>query len=233
MGPSQPKGNRDPIGKIDNFDNLIIFSHVKFCIDLLKQERPPIRDVVYPGMQERGRAIPPHTVPILERPGVPGGLPPMAPKMVERRVSFHIKFSIFSSIEIFVIFQPGSPFVQGQPGPNMRAAAFQAQQHQKNQNSTSILMPIYTIGIVAFFVFTIVKIVMKRMDKKKGKIIEPEKTFTPDPVFAEKVFRPTQKTDPNKHKLGENFSKFKFHFSDLNSSCFLKKNAKLLRMERS
>lgn len=56
--------------------------------DLLKQERPShIRDVVHPGMQERGRAIPPHSVPIImERPGLPGGLPPR-PGTIERRVN--------------------------------------------------------------------------------------------------------------------------------------------------
>jgi uncharacterized protein with PQ loop repeat len=83
----------------------------------------------------------------------------------------------------------------------MRAAAFQAQQHQKTQNSTSILMPIYTIGIVAFFVFTVVKIIMKRVKKKEKTPIEAK--LKPDPNFAEKVFRPTQATDPKKHKLGE------------------------------
>jgi hypothetical protein len=36
-------------------------------LDLLRQERPGVRDdEIYAGMQERGRAIPPHTVPILE-----------------------------------------------------------------------------------------------------------------------------------------------------------------------
>lgn len=42
-----------------------------------------MRDLIHPGMQERGRAIPPHpSVPILERPGKPGGFP----GNIERRV---------------------------------------------------------------------------------------------------------------------------------------------------
>lgn len=90
--------------------------------------------------------------------------------------------------------------VPGQPGPNMRAAAFQAQQ-SKTQSSTSILMPIYTIGIVGFFIFTIVKIVMKKSGKKDK---QAPQEITPDPQFEERVFKPTHAAEPNK-KLGENF----------------------------
>lgn len=99
--------------------------------------------------------------------------------------------------------------VQGQPGPNMRAAAFQAQQqHQqpKAQGPSSIIMPIYTFGIVAFFVFTIVKIVMKKTTKPKVKPLEP------DPKFVEKVFKQAQ-PDPKK-KLGESRTAGRFRFAD-------------------
>ncbi|CRK97570.1 CLUMA_CG010956, isoform A [Clunio marinus] len=144
--------------------------------NLLKQERPPyLSEIVIPGMQERGRAIPPHSVSIIERPGRPGGLP-SRPGMIERR--------------------PGSPMVQGQPGPNMRAAAYQAQTQSqpKAQGPTSIIMPIYTFGIVAFFIFTISKLVMKKLNKNQSQPIES------DPVFVEKVFRQTQ--PDAKKKLG-------------------------------
>lgn len=78
----------------------------------------------------------------------------------------------------------------------MRAAAFQAQQQQKTQGgTTSFIMPIYTLGIVAFFVFTIVKIVMKKVNKEKPTTLES------DPIFVEKVFKQV-KEDPKK-KLGE------------------------------
>lgn len=130
--------------------------------NLQKQERPPhLKDLIHPGMQERGRAIPPHpTVPIIERPGRPGGLP----GNIERR--------------------PGSPLVPGQPGPNLRAATYQAQhQQQQKAASQSIIMPIYTFGIVAFFVFTIVKILLKKTNKDKGVPMES------DPNFVEKVFK--------------------------------------------
>lgn len=70
-------------------DNFLIGFFQCTLKDLLKQERPShTRDIIYPGMQERGRAIPPHAVPIIERPGLPGGLPPRPGSVVERRVSF-------------------------------------------------------------------------------------------------------------------------------------------------
>lgn len=89
--------------------------------------------------------------------------------------------------------------MQGHPGPSMRAASFQAMQQQqtapKGGQASSIVMPIYTFGIVAFFVFTIVKIIMKKIDKKKVK------PFESDPVFVDKVFKQSE-PDPKK-KLGE------------------------------
>lgn len=90
--------------------------------------------------------------------------------------------------------------VQGQPGPNMRAAAYQAQSQQqtKTQGASSIIMPIYTFGIVAFFVFTIVKLVMKKVNKTKA---TPTVGFEPDPVFVDKVFKQSE-PDPKK-KLGK------------------------------
>ncbi|XP_070491550.1 resistance to inhibitors of cholinesterase protein 3 isoform X2 [Chironomus tepperi] len=143
--------------------------------NLQKQERPPhFKDIIHPGMQERGRAIPPHpTVPIVERPGRPGGPPPN----IERR--------------------PGSPLVPGQPGPNLRAASFQAQhQQQQKAASSSIIMPLYTFGIVAFFVFTIAKILLK-----KTKPDDKGMNMQSDPNFVEKVFKQGATQEPKK-KLG-------------------------------
>lgn len=57
-------------------------------------------------------------------------------------------------------------------------------------------MPIYTFGIVAFFVFTIVKIVMKKVNK------EPKiKPLDSDPVFVERVLKQSQ--PDTKKKLGK------------------------------
>lgn len=131
--------------------------------NLYKQERPPhMKDVVHPGMQERGRAIPPHpSVPIVERPG----RPMMPPGNVERR--------------------PGG--VPGHPGASLRAAAYQAQnqQQQQQKGGHSMIMPLYTFCIVAFFVFTIVKILLKKTKKSSVE----QQPLQPDPNFAEKVFK--------------------------------------------
>lgn len=82
----------------------------------------------------------------------------------------------------------------GQPGPNMRAAGYQVQQQQKTAGQTSIIMPIYTFAIVAFFIFTIVKIVMKKTNRNVEKPLES------DPIFCEKVFK---QPDEKKSKLGK------------------------------
>lgn len=91
--------------------------------------------------------------------------------------------------------------VPGLPGPNQRAAAFQAQQ-PKTTTGQSIIMPIYTFGIVAFFVFTVVKMLMKKTGKDELKGVPLE----PDPQFTERVFnRKNQKEEEekSKKKLGE------------------------------
>lgn len=97
MGPSAVKDNRQ-IG--ENHKNLNLNPNFNSfdALDLLKQERPKhLRDLNLPGMQERGRAIPAHTVPIIERPGLPGGLPPRS-GIIERRVSY--QFHLISSRKV-------------------------------------------------------------------------------------------------------------------------------------
>lgn len=97
-----------------------------------KQERPAhLRpETIHPAMRERGRTIPPH--------------PQLTVPIVDR-----------------IEHRPGSPpGVHGVPGPGMRMAALGAtHQSQKTAGGlNSIVMPIYTVGIVAFFVYTIVKV---------------------------------------------------------------------------
>lgn len=87
--------------------------------------------------------------------------------------------------------------VPGQPGPNLRAASFQAQhQQQQKAASTSIIMPLYTFGIVAFFVFTIVKILLKKTKP------DAKASLQSDPNFVEKVFKQAAPQEQKK-KLGE------------------------------
>lgn len=87
-------------------------------------------ETIHPAMRERGRTIPPH--------------PQLTVPIVDR-----------------IEHRPGSPpGVHGVPGPGMRMAALGAtHQSQKTAGGlNSIVMPIYTVGIVAFFVYTIVKV---------------------------------------------------------------------------
>jgi large-conductance mechanosensitive channel len=93
-------------------------------------------------------------------------------------------------------------------GPNLRAAAYQAQAQQNQRSgSHSIIMPIYTFGIVSFFVFTVVKILLKKTNKIKTPTA-PQ--MEPDPKFAEKVFHHKQEDDGK--KLGKCFKIYHFNF---------------------
>ncbi|XP_075165638.1 RIC3 acetylcholine receptor chaperone isoform X6 [Haematobia irritans] len=125
----------------------------------LRQERPAHLhpDSVYQAMRERGRAIPATpTIPIVERKSSPSNPPPR--------------------------------IVEGRPGPipGMRPPMGAGAMHQpqaKGNQSMGILMPLYTIGIVVFFGYTIVKIVFKKP--------VPNAPYGPapsDPNFRKEVF---------------------------------------------
>ncbi|KAJ6636731.1 hypothetical protein Bhyg_15325 [Pseudolycoriella hygida] len=125
----------------------------------LRQERPPhLRpDGIHPAMRERGRAIPvTSTVPILteDKP-----IPLSAPRIVEGR--------------------PG-------PIPGMRPPLGAGANHQANHkgNSLGLLMPLYTVGIIAFFVYTVMKLVMK----KPLNGTPYAEAIKSNPEFQEKVF---------------------------------------------
>ncbi|XP_073813956.1 RIC3 acetylcholine receptor chaperone isoform X2 [Musca autumnalis] len=125
----------------------------------IRQERPAHLhpDSVYQAMRERGRAIPATpTIPIVERKISPSNPPPR--------------------------------IVEGRPGPipGMRPPMGAGAMHQpqaKGNQSVGILMPLYTIGIVIFFGYTIVKIVFKKP--------VPNAPYGPapaDPSFRKDVF---------------------------------------------
>nr|XP_013118966.1 unnamed protein product [Stomoxys calcitrans] len=125
----------------------------------LRQERPAHLhpDSVYQAMRERGRAIPATpTIPIVERKSSPSNPPPR--------------------------------IVEGRPGPipGMRPPMGAGAMHQpqaKGNQSMGILMPLYTIGIVIFFGYTIIKIVFKKP--------VPNAPYGPapaDPNFRKEVF---------------------------------------------
>ncbi|XP_023305855.2 uncharacterized protein LOC111687629 isoform X8 [Lucilia cuprina] len=125
----------------------------------IRQERPSHLhpDSVYQAMRERGRAIPATpTIPIVERKASPSNPPPR--------------------------------IVEGRPGPipGMRPPMGAGALHQpqgKGQNSMGIIMPLYTIGIVVFFGYTIMKIVFKKQVPNA-----PYGAAPGDPNFRKEVF---------------------------------------------
>ncbi|KAM7342498.1 RIC3 acetylcholine receptor chaperone isoform 8-T9 [Cochliomyia hominivorax] len=125
----------------------------------IRQERPSHLhpDSVYQAMRERGRAIPATpTIPIVERKSSPSNPPPR--------------------------------IVEGRPGPipGMRPPMGAGALHQpqgKGQNSMGIIMPLYTIGIVVFFGYTIMKIVFKKQVPNAPYGAAPH-----DPNFRKEVF---------------------------------------------
>ncbi|XP_023161363.2 uncharacterized protein LOC111592947 isoform X17 [Drosophila hydei] len=125
----------------------------------LRQERPAHLhpESIYQAMRERGRAIPATpTVPIVERKSSPSNPPPR--------------------------------IVDGRPGPipgmrpPMGAGAFH-QPQQRAGSSMGFLMPLYTIGIVVFFGYTIMKIVFKKQVPNA-----PYGAAPADPSFRRDVF---------------------------------------------
>ncbi|KAH8415826.1 hypothetical protein KR222_001534 [Zaprionus bogoriensis] len=143
----------------------------------LRQERPAHLhpESIYQAMRERGRAIPATpTVPIVERKTSPSNPPPR--------------------------------IVDGRPGPipGMRPPMGAGALHQPQQrggSSMGFLMPLYTIGIVVFFGYTIMKIVFKKQI--------PNAPYGPtpsDPSFRQEVFgqqNHSQVEDLGGTKLGE------------------------------
>ncbi|XP_050076105.1 mucin-17-like [Anopheles maculipalpis] len=87
--------------------------------------------------------------------------------------------------------RPQTPprIVEGRPGPipgmrpPMGAGSHQA---TKSANSMGFIMPLYTIGIVSFFIYTIMKLIFKKTPAT------PYAEVKPDPAFRNEVFTTEQ-----------------------------------------
>ncbi|XP_065719353.2 resistance to inhibitors of cholinesterase protein 3 isoform X9 [Drosophila suzukii] len=142
----------------------------------LRQERPAHLhpESIYQAMKERGRAIPAtQTVPILEQRKTSPSNPP--PRIVDGR--------------------PG-------PIPGMRPPMGAGALHQPQQRGSSMgfLMPLYTVGIVVFFGYTLMKIMFKKQVPN-----EPYGPTPSNPSFRQEVFgkqNHSQVEDLGSSKLG-------------------------------
>ncbi|XP_053666538.1 titin-like [Anopheles marshallii] len=85
--------------------------------------------------------------------------------------------------------QSAPRIVEGRPGPipgmrpPMGAGSHQA---TKSANSMGFIMPLYTIGIVSFFIYTIMKLIFKKSPAT------PYAEVKPDPAFRNEVFTTEQ-----------------------------------------
>lgn len=101
-------------------------------------------------------------------------------------------------------------------------------QPQSKPNSVSFMMSLYTIGIIALSVYTLMKIVCKKSP------VTPYTEVKPDPKFRQQVFdqenddQIIKRPDDGSTKLGEilkNLFLFCKYFTDLDFSiCFLSFN---------
>ncbi|KAJ8972341.1 hypothetical protein NQ317_008751 [Molorchus minor] len=123
------------LDEIRSLNGSVVFKYVQFPIADIRQERPLNlkSETVHPAFRERGRAIP--TIP---QPHAAS--PPRPPPRI----------------------------IEGRPGPipamrpTLGGAGHVVPPPKQGTGSMGLIMPIYTVGIVIFFAYTVMKIVFKK-----------------------------------------------------------------------
>ncbi|ETN58123.1 hypothetical protein AND_010285 [Anopheles darlingi] len=179
-------------------------------IESIRQERPPhLRpEAMHPAMRERGRAIP-------QAGSVHGGERPHTPPRIvegrfeERHMTTTTTTTTATTTTTTHLYstRPPQQHVIDHPGPipgmrpPMGAGSHQA---TKSANSMGFIMPLYTIGIVSFFIYTIMKLIFKKTPAT------PYAEVKPDPAFRNEVFTTTEpyikRPDDGTTKLGQSVS---------------------------
>ncbi|CAH1958219.1 unnamed protein product [Acanthoscelides obtectus] len=144
----------------------------------IRQERPShLRsEMVHPAFKERGRAIPQTTT------------SPPSRFVAAKRV------------------------VEGRPGPipamrpTMGGPGHVVPPPKQGTGSIGLIMPIYTIGIVIFFTYTVMKIIFKKQPESLYPPVDPDPRFRKEVFEAERCHRANR--DGVSSKLGELFSMY-------------------------
>ncbi|XP_077299528.1 uncharacterized protein LOC143920508 isoform X13 [Arctopsyche grandis] len=149
--------------------------------DGMRQERSPhLRPApVHPALRERGRAI----VPPTGAPPSPSGPYQASAPFVQRGPA------------------EGRPMPIGGIRPPMGGAGGVV---PAPKSSVGFVMPLYTLCIVIFFLYTVFKMVFRRQISPDE--IQADPTFKPDPEFRRKVFTEpirSSRISPDSNKLGD------------------------------
>ncbi|XP_077299518.1 uncharacterized protein LOC143920508 isoform X3 [Arctopsyche grandis] len=163
--------------------------------DGMRQERSPhLRPApVHPALRERGRAI----VPPTGAPPSPSGPYQASAPFVQRGPAEGRVWS--TPLNVYYVKETDEPMPIGGIRPPMGGAGGVV---PAPKSSVGFVMPLYTLCIVIFFLYTVFKMVFRRQISPDE--IQADPTFKPDPEFRRKVFTEpirSSRISPDSNKL--------------------------------